>query len=807
MLHSNQPGRACLPTSSALLLIVALVGTTSALASPSVGDVWSSFRGPLSTGQATEGLLPNEAFGLSVQWRQELGSGYSNISIADGRVYTLFTSGDVDVMAAFDEVSGRELWRYEIGPKYAGHDGSQDGPHSTPNIDRGVAYVVGPHGQVVAVRSETGEKVWQYDLTEENSTTPIWGYATSPLVKGDTVLVATGGEGHMITALDRITGEPKWMIGDDAVSYQTPSLLEIAGREVLVASTDFYLQGLDLETGEILWQTRHFEGNNEGDTSGHVISAGDGRFLVNHYRGAKLYQATADSVEVVWESRAFANSLAIPVLIEDHFYGFTRNILTCIEASSGEIVWRSREPGGLGLAAVDGALSIVDEDGNLVLVDASPDGYRELTRVNVFEEGSYAFPSFSNGAFVVRNLTHLASVGIDTGLRPEVPTTEVTDRLKGEFGTWIERVESLDASERQAAVDEYFSSVEATPLLEGESLVHFVWRGEAEDVALSGVTGVPPDPGPEVVLERLAGTDLFFTSIELISDAQYNYALSIDYEDPGVDENNPYRVDEGGNGLFSDLRMPNWPPSPHLDVPAEDAPRGSMDTFQFTSNILESTRQIQVWRPADYGSDPEKRYPLLVVNHGDGHLLGGLMNNVLDNMVGTSVEPLIALFVPRVAGPEFGGALADSYNRFLVEELLPHIDQHYRTDGERRAIMGNGSAAVAALYAALKHQDVFQAAALQSFYPVEPVHGQLAELVSGAEPSSTDVLVMYSNRDYDLGGGVLAETTSKELLEQLEQASFETGELVSQYSPTYGGWRGLYDDILLRFFPLSAGEQ
>ena len=122
-----------------------------------------------------------------------------------------------------------------------------------------------------------------------------------------------------------------------------------------------------------------------------------------------------------------------------------------------------------------------------------------------------------------------------------------------------------------------------------------------------------------------------------------------------------------------------------------------------------------MWRPAEYGQDPDRRYPLLVVNHGDNMLRGGLLQNVLDNLVGNRVAPVIAVCVPRLNGAEYGGPAAEDYMRFLTEELLPHLDHHYLTDPAHRAIMGPGSAGVAAVLAAFTHPDVFQRAAAWSY--------------------------------------------------------------------------------------------
>ena len=258
-----------------------------------------------------------------------------------------------------------------------------------------------------------------------------------------------------------------------------------------------------------------------------------------------------------------------------------------------------------------------------------------------------------------------------------------------------------------------------------------------------------------------------------------------------------------GARVASELRMPGWPPSPHIDAPAAGAPRGTLDKFPFRSLILNNTREVQVWRPPDYGRDPGKRYPVLVANHGDNLVRGGLIQNTLDNLVGRSVEPLIAVLVPRAAGPEYGGEQAEAYTRFLAEELLPHVDRHYRTDPTRRAIMGPASAGVAAVVAAVLRPDVFRQAAVQSFYPIAPTPERLPGWIAASGRKPELVYVVYSNHDYDLGPGRRAQEASKELIGQLRAAQVKVVEQVADYSPGWGGWRGQDDEILRALFPLS----
>jgi enterochelin esterase-like enzyme len=653
----------------------------------------------------------------------------------------------------------------------------------------------------VALSLADGSEKWRRQLDEEDSVVPFYGYATAPIVTAKQVIVLTGGEDHAVTAFDRKTGEPSWTAGDDTVSYQTPMLVNLGGREMLLTVTDHRLLGIEPSKGEVLWQVTHTEGE-QTEESAHATVVDDQRFLIKYARGSRLYRLAGEGVQEVWQSRAFGNSLALPVLFGDHLYGFTGNVMTCADLESGEFAWRSRALSGLGLSAVGGKLAVLSNDGELVIVDPSPDGYREVSRIPVLERGNYAVPSFADGLFVVRNLEQMAAIRVDTSVAPRVAQVDTGERYLGQFGQWLAGVEALPEAERRAAVESRFATVETTPLFDEGGVVHVVWRGKAEDVAIRADF---IDGGQELGLHQVSGTELFFRSFELDPKAQYTYALSVNFEDPQRDPGNPYSVD---NGFFvtSELRMPEWPASPHLEEAAEDAPRGTLDRFPFRSEILENTREIQAWRPADYGQDPERRYPLLVVNHGDNLLRGGLMQNVLDNLVGNSVEPLIAVFVPRTNPPEYGGPLAEDYMRFLIEELLPHLDRHYLTDPARRAIMGPGSAGVSAIRAALTHPEVFRKAAAQSFYPIEPTQEQLPELIAASDPKPELIYMVWSRHDYDLGEGRRADETSREVIGQLRDAGFNVVEQIADYSPGWGGWRGQYDEILVALFPLTPEE-
>ncbi len=755
--------------------------------------------GSAAFGEPTE--LPPGEFGLSVQWDRELGSGYSKVVVAGDLAVTMFTAGEVDVVAAIDPATGDERWRYELGETYEGHSGSDDGPLSTPAIDDGRVFTVSPRGRVAALALADGTEIWRHQLDEESSSPPFYGYTTTPVMAAGNLLVATGGDGHAVTAFDPATGEVRWTAGNDSVRYQTPSLFDLGGRPTLVLASDNLIQGFDPASGEIRFEHAHGEAGRSSESS-HVTPIGDDRFVVNHYGGdSAMYRLADDTLEEVWRSRAFRGSLAVPVRVGGHLYGFTGRFLTCADADTGEIVWRSRPPQARGIAVIEGKLAVLASSGDLVLIEPTPDGYQELTRANIFDTGDLAAATYADGRFLLRNLERMAAVTIDASAAPQEAEVDLSTFLEGEMLTWVSSVLELPEGERQAAVNARFEGVETSPLFDDGGMVHFYYRGEAEDVGIEDNSGEIVDQA-ENAMFRVAGTDLFVRSSELDPKAQYTYAYTIDYGDTGTDPLNPNTVDNGFN-VVSELRMPEWPESSHLAEPAEGAPRGELDSFPFRSEVLGNTRQIQIWRPHGYGSDPETRYPLLVVNHGDNLLRGGLMRNTLDNLVGKSVAPVVVAFVPRVEGPEYGGPKVDDYVRFLAEELVPHIDQHYLTDATNRAIMGPASAGLTAVYATLKRSDVFRKAAAQSLYPIDPAHGLLEEMIAKAEPAPQSIHLVWSRHDYDLGDGRTAEGTTKALLELLRRAEIDVTEQVADYSPGWGGWRGQHDEVLAALFPSS----
>jgi len=234
----------------AMLALATLTIASLTIASLAVADQpWSAFRGPGATGVSSESLPPGDGpLALELVWKRPLGSGYAGISIADGFLVTGFSDGERDIVGAFDPQTGEELWRYDLAPIYIGHDGSHNGTIATPAIAAGRVFMSSPWGQLVALDLETGEALWTMHLIDDlGGEKPLYGFAASPLVIGDAVVVSVCGDGESIVALDVASGETRWRAFEAPCmgSQGSPILMEVFGQPQVIVLGQTRLVGLE----------------------------------------------------------------------------------------------------------------------------------------------------------------------------------------------------------------------------------------------------------------------------------------------------------------------------------------------------------------------------------------------------------------------------------------------------------------------------------------------------------------------------------------------------------------------------------
>lgn len=755
---------------------------------------WPQLRGPAQDGVVHgTALAARDSVGLALAWQQPLGSGFSSIAAVDGRVLTMFNAGEDDVLAAFDAASGDELWRYRVGDRYPATGGSSDGPLSTPLVQDGIVYAFAPAGRLFAVRLEDGKEVWSrtFELGRE-AVKPDFGFTTAPVLADGILVLQTGGpEGRSIVGLDPKDGTQRWSYADDTVQYQTPLAFEVDGQPMVVAVNDRFLLGLAPKTGTVLLEHEH--GLEVG--SAMPVALGGPSVLVHGdnavvaYAIRKQEEGHPYGVDLLWRSPNLARSFATPVYHDGLVFGFTGGFLTALDAASGELVWKSRPPGGRGLILVDGHLAIVDPKGEMVLAAASRDGYQELARARVLDEGTYTAPAFAGGRFFARNLNQLAALHI-TDAAPAPTKAEQTPAVEGAFGAYL--ADALRQDDPGAHLDSYLAD-KPLPLTEDGGLVHFVYRGPAKDVGIAG-RGLVGDQR-EVAMDPIAGTDLWVRSVRLDPAAYRIYRFNVDFGTMITDPGNPHTIEEGGDA-HSELRMPAWQPPAHLREPA--GPRGRLEKIEVASAGAEKPRTVTVYLPPGYDQAADTRYPLLIVNEGSQLLDKASLDRALDNLIGETVQPLVAAFIDPADRNEYRNGAAD-HVRFLSEELVPALEARFRLrDGrENRALMGTLGGGYMALYAAVQAPQTFAKAGAQTAFAGGDDFAALS-----AAAANTPPLHFYLAWDDTLRSSIIER--SQGLNTALAEAGHHVAGGPVPGTPEWASWRQQTDRVLESLFPLQT---
>ena len=113
---------------------------------------------------------------------------------------------------------------------------------------------------------------------------------------------------------------------------------------------------------------------------------------------------------LLWKSASLKGNYSEPVYVDGYLYGYNGNFLVCVDARSGEEMWKSREPGDSSLIYADGHLVVLTSKGKLVVIEANSDRYKEVDSLQVFEGRSITQPAVAQNRIFVRNLREIACI-------------------------------------------------------------------------------------------------------------------------------------------------------------------------------------------------------------------------------------------------------------------------------------------------------------------------------------------------------------------------------------------------------------
>jgi outer membrane protein assembly factor BamB len=388
---------------------------------------WAQWRGPNRDGHSREtGLLkewPKE--GPKLLWQmKDIGSGYSTPSISGGRIFLMSNSGLADeFVVALDAKDGKKIWSVRIG-KVGNPDQKPAFPEarSTPTVDGAMLYALGSDGDLVCLETQTGKERWRKSLRGDFGGIPgTWAYAESPLLDGDVLVCVPGGKEATIVALNKRNGEAIWrsaVPGGDVAGYASTIITKVGDVKQYVAYTANGLVGVDAKNGKFLWRYEKVKG--AAGMSIQTPVAHDNYIYVGGTRasgGAVLLKDAPGSftAEEAYFDAKLPIAIGGAVLVGDYLYGSGQSTMMCVEFKTGRIVWNERSIAPASQCYADGLLYLHGEGGEVAIVEASPEAYREKGRFtppdqpkhgNAMEK-SWAYPIIADGRLYIRDLNNL----------------------------------------------------------------------------------------------------------------------------------------------------------------------------------------------------------------------------------------------------------------------------------------------------------------------------------------------------------------------------------------------------------------
>lgn len=362
------------------------------------------------------GLLTSwPAEGPELVWEYEgIGNGYGSPVFTDDRMYIL---GEIDTLGylfSFD-LDGKLLWKADYGKEWVK---TFPGSRSVPTVVDGLIYVCSGLGNLTCFEAQNGTKKWSVDLMNDlQGSFTMHGHSESPLVDGNKVFLTPGGTENNVVAFDRFTGKLLWSCKghSERPGYNSPKLIKLKDRDILVTFTAYSLMGIDTETGQLLWT--HVQDNLP--VAEHKLGMGDTHSNTVLYDNGFIYYAAGDGncgvklklsddgskITEIWRNPTFDSFMGGIIKIGDYLYGGTtaKKDLRCIDANTGEVT-DSLKLGSGALIADDGMIYYYSQNGKMSLVKANP---KKLELISSFKitkgtKEHFSHPVINKGKLYLR---------------------------------------------------------------------------------------------------------------------------------------------------------------------------------------------------------------------------------------------------------------------------------------------------------------------------------------------------------------------------------------------------------------------
>jgi outer membrane protein assembly factor BamB len=382
------------------------------------GD-WPGFRGPNRDSRVTGVRIATDwqENPPAELWRRRVGPGWSSFTVVGKRLYTQEQLGDDEAVTCYHTDTGDLLWVHKYEDRFT-ELVAGPGPRATPTFHEGKLYAQGAAGRLMCLDAATGTELWHRDIKKDaGAKTPQWGFSSSPLVADGVVSVFAGGEqGKSVLGYPLSGGKPKWTAGEGQQSYCSPHLARLGGVDQLLICTDTGLTSIHPSAGNVLW-THEWSSTGLGARviQPTLVDKGDVLIGTGMSMGTRRVSISRQGKKwagkEVWTVTDYKPYFNDQVVYKDHIYGYDGTLLTCIGLEDGQRKWRARgyDNGQILLLADQGLLLVLTEKGAVALLEATPDGRRELGRFQALTgKKTWNHPVIAHGKLFVRNGKEMA---------------------------------------------------------------------------------------------------------------------------------------------------------------------------------------------------------------------------------------------------------------------------------------------------------------------------------------------------------------------------------------------------------------
>jgi outer membrane protein assembly factor BamB len=347
------------------------------------------------------------------------------MAVVGNRIYTQGQEAGQQFALALDAASGKQVWKTPTGKAYDNYRGN--GPRSMPQVDGNRLYALASDGTLVCLDTATGKRVWGFNYKEKfGSPEPKWGFSEQPLVDGERLIINPGGKGSGIVALNKATGAVVWQSQNESAGYSSVLAFDFGGLHIYTVLMAEAAIGVNAKDGSLLWRYAPVV-NRTANVATPVYADGYVFYSSDYNAGFALLKLTAEGGKVTaseaYLNRDMQNHYATSIKIGDYLYGSSGNqpgLLVAMEFKTGKVAWKDRAVDKGNCIFAENLLYCQGENGKIGLINPSPAGYKEVSRVEIQESGKswgpagslWTVPAVANGRLYLRDQDDLYAYDI-----------------------------------------------------------------------------------------------------------------------------------------------------------------------------------------------------------------------------------------------------------------------------------------------------------------------------------------------------------------------------------------------------------